>query len=30
MEQQIMFDDGAMINENRVTDEDKAMDDRWW
>ena len=27
MEQQIMFDDGAMINENRVTDEDKAMDD---
>jgi hypothetical protein len=27
MEQRIMFDNGAMINENRVKDEDKAMDD---
>ena len=28
MEKQIMFDNGAMmINENRVKDEDKAMDD---
>ncbi len=30
MEQRIMFDNGAMINENRVKDEDKAMDDGWW
>ena len=30
MEQQIVFDDGAMLNKNRVKDEDKAMDDGWW
>ena len=29
MEQQIVFDDGAMLNKNRVKDEDKAMDDGW-
>jgi hypothetical protein len=27
MEQRIVFDDGAMLNKNRVKDEDKAMDD---